>query len=94
VCCLLAPPSGWLSADDRSKVENSLGFRTAGEAKHFRAFWESVKDEHRMKGDVSDHLTAGQIDSVVVLEVTIAIAEGPGRSVSWANWLLGNRQSL
>jgi hypothetical protein len=62
------------AAADEIKIEYSRGFDTARSAEHFRAYWESVKDEHKMKGNVSDHLTTCQIDSTVMLEVHIAIA--------------------
>jgi hypothetical protein len=75
---LLLPSPTPVVAQDRVEIQNSLGFDTAGPTEHFRAYWESLKDRHKMKGDVSDHLTAGEIDSVVMLEVRMAVALGPG----------------
>jgi hypothetical protein len=66
------------SAGEEVKIEHPLGFGTAGPAEHFRAYWESLKDRHKMKGDVSDYLSVGQIDSVVMLEVKMAVALGLG----------------
>jgi hypothetical protein len=59
------------------KLENRLGFKTAGSAEAFRTYWDAVQDERKMKGKVSDHLTESQIDSVVMLEVNIAIPQDP-----------------
>jgi hypothetical protein len=59
-------------AGDKIKIENPLGFHTSMSGEFLRAYWESVKDQHKMKGKVSDHLTKDQIDTVVVLEMKIA----------------------
>jgi hypothetical protein len=64
-------------AGDPIKIENPLGFHTAGPAEFLRASWDSLKDKHRMQGNVSDHLTREQIDTIIMLEVHIAIALGP-----------------
>lgn len=62
--------------DNSIKIDNPLGFHTAGSAEFFRAYWGSVKDRSKMTGLVSDHLTREQIESIIVLEVNIAIAAG------------------
>src|SRR5262249_40212840 len=60
------------------RVEYDRGFRTMGEAKFLRPFWQSLPDDGKMAGKVSDHLTRAQIDTLVVLEINIAVAFGPG----------------
>jgi hypothetical protein len=65
------------AAETTIKIENGLGFRTAGPAEHLAKFWEKCKDHRKMQGKVSDHLTAEQIDTIIMLEVHIAIAVDP-----------------
>ena len=86
--------AGQVTGEDL-KIENRQGFKTALPGEQFRAYWESLKDSHQMQGLLSDHLKKDQIESIVMLEVNIAIALGP-RSPSLEDELLrfmveGNR---
>jgi hypothetical protein len=76
--CGLSLPTA-VEAADPVKIEHSLGFHTTGPGEYFRAYWDSVKDKNKMQGKVSDYLTREQIDTIVMLEVSIAIALGPGK---------------
>jgi hypothetical protein len=81
--------------DDKLKVENQQGFETAIPGEHFRAYWDSLKDSHKMRGKLSDRLTKENIDLLIMLEVNVAIAVDP-RSPSLQEELLrfmteGNR---
>lgn len=75
---LLVLVPGYGFAQQKSKVVHRTGFRTSLPAPRFPAYWERVKLRHKMKENVSDHLTMAQIDSIIMLEVNIAIAVGPG----------------
>jgi hypothetical protein len=82
-------------AGDEIQVENRQGFETAALGEQFRAYWESLKDSHKMRGPLEDHLSRDQIDSIIMLEVNIAVAADP-RSPSLQDELLrfltkGNR---
>lgn len=68
-----APASG----GDKIKRENSRGFDTSMSGEFLARYWDSLTDDNKMKGKVSDHLTKAEIDSIVVLEVRISIAGGP-----------------
>lgn len=91
---LLLSTSTGLAGDDL-KIENRHGFKTGMPGEQFRAYWESLKDSHKMRGKLSDHLTKEGIDSLIMLEVNITIAVDP-RSPSLQDELLrfmteGNR---
>jgi hypothetical protein len=66
----------------RLRIKNGLGFRTLRDAKSFRDYWESLPADGKLTGKLSDHLTRDRIDSVVALEVNIAVARffDPARS--------------
>lgn len=74
---LCLPTVGSAAAANKIKIENPLGFHTSGAGESFRQLWESWKESRKMTGKVSDHLTTEQIESIVVLEMRIAIAVGP-----------------
>jgi hypothetical protein len=57
------------------RIGNGLGFRTLRDAKSFRDYWGSLPDENKLTGKLSDHLTRDRIESVVALEVNIAVAQ-------------------
>jgi hypothetical protein len=72
---LLLTQAARVVADDKLKIEHPLGFNTAMSGEFLRRYWESVQDRHKMQGNVSDHLTKKQIESLVMLEVNIAVRE-------------------
>lgn len=59
------------------RVEFSRGFKTTGSAEHLPAIWASLKEHQRMKGEIANYLVREKIESVIMLEVNIAIALDP-----------------
>mgnify|MGYP006969356511 CR=1 FL=1 len=77
-------------------VENGLGFRTLTSGEVFSKYWESLKERHRLTGEVAEHITREGIESILVLEVNIAIAAPQPKYPGVADHLLaflaeGNR---
>jgi RNA polymerase sigma factor (sigma-70 family) len=60
----------------RAQLENGLGFYSHRGGRDFRLFWESLADDMKLKGKVSDHLTEEQIESVIMLEVNMHVPQG------------------
>jgi hypothetical protein len=60
----------------RIELQNGLGFYTHRSGAVFRKFWESLGDNGKFQGKVSDHLTMEQIESIVMLEVNIHVPQG------------------
>lgn len=55
-------------------IKFSRGFRTMMASEFFEAYWKSLKDQHKLQGDVANTLTRDEIESVIALEVNIAVA--------------------
>jgi hypothetical protein len=63
---------------DGVRIEHSRGFRTLAPAERFPEYWESLPEDDKMQGETATYLTHEQLDAVILLEVNIAMAAGPG----------------
>lgn len=77
VCGVVLLSVSCAAAAEKIKIEHSQGFHTLGPANAFPEVWSSCKERHKLQGKVSDHLTREEIDTIVMLEVHIAIAMDP-----------------
>jgi hypothetical protein len=76
-CCLMLVTAAASVSGEDLKIENRQGFKTAMPGEQFRAYWESLKEAHKMQGRLSDFLKHDQIETIIILEVNIAIAADP-----------------